>query len=63
MARGRPRANFDLGLARELRDSGRSWRAIGRALGISHMTVKRALEPVTKSAGATFDGLPSAESP
>jgi DNA invertase Pin-like site-specific DNA recombinase len=38
---GRPRANVGVSAVTRLRDSGASWRTIGRKLGISARTVKR----------------------
>ena len=38
-----PEEQGGIALARILRDQGKSYRAIGRALGINHITVKRAL--------------------
>jgi DNA invertase Pin-like site-specific DNA recombinase len=40
---GRPRKEFDVELASRLRQSGKSWRQIGRELRVSHSTIRASI--------------------
>lgn len=46
---GRPRVGFDIGKAIELKNSGLGYRRIGKKLGVSHATVYRSLQAVSKT--------------